>query len=70
MPFIFEYVNISAGPFGFTYTHNGMYRGCVWLHVVSYGRGMISCHSGAGGDSESGDMTPPVFPLSLASGDS
>ena len=33
----FKYVNITAGPFGFSYTHNGMYRECMWLHVVAYG---------------------------------
>ena len=32
-----NYVNISVGPFGFDYAHNGMYRGCLWLLMASYG---------------------------------
>ena len=33
----FKYVNITAGPYGFKYTHNAMYRGIMWRHVVAYG---------------------------------
>ena len=33
----FNHVNISLLSFGFNYAYNGMYKGCLWLAVVSYG---------------------------------
>ena len=34
---ILNYVKNSLGSSGFNYAHSGMYSGCLWLSVASYG---------------------------------